>query len=65
MVTISEVITNALRAYRTGNLFEAEWLCQDWLQQHSEQGLAQLLLGAIAHQPGRLASEMGTIANVI
>ncbi|MBW4468876.1 MAG: tetratricopeptide repeat protein [Stenomitos rutilans HA7619-LM2] len=56
MVAISEVMATALQAYRVGNLVQAEWLCNQVLEQQQTYVPALHLLGAIAQQTGRLES---------
>ncbi|QZZ18947.1 tetratricopeptide repeat protein [Leptothermofonsia sichuanensis E412] len=54
MVSISEAFANAFQAYQVGNLFEAEWTCQQIVEQQPGYVPALHLLGAIAYQTGRL-----------
>lgn len=56
MVTVSETIQAALHAYQAGRWVEAEWLCQDLVQQFPQTPAAWQLLGAIAYQTRRLES---------
>ncbi|XGV95783.1 MAG: tetratricopeptide repeat protein [Leptolyngbya sp. BL-A-14] len=56
MVAISELMTTALQAYRLGNFVQAEWLCNQVLEQQQTYVPALHLLGAIAQQTGRLES---------
>lgn len=56
MVTVSETIQAALHAYHAGQWVNAEWLCQELLQQFPHTPIAWQLLGAIAQQTGRLDS---------
>lgn len=54
MITISEAIVSAFQSYQTGNLSQAEALCQQILQQQPDSTEALHMLGTIAHQLGRL-----------
>lgn len=62
---LGTVLNRAMQAYRVGNLFEAEWLCQDVLQQQPGTIAALHLLGVIAYQTGRLDSAIAYYQSVI
>lgn len=65
MVSISEAFTSAFRAYQTGNLFEAEWTCQQIVDQQPDYVPALHLLGAVAQRTGRLESAIARYQQVI
>lgn len=54
MITISDAIVIAYQLYQSGNLSQAEALCQQILQQQPDSTEALHMLGMIAHQLGRL-----------
>ena len=54
MSNISEAIISAFQFYQTGNLSQAEWICQQILQQQPNSTEALDLLARMAHQVGKL-----------
>ncbi len=65
MVSISGALASAFRAYQTGNLFEAEWTCQQIVQQQPGYVPALHLLGAIAYQTGRLDTAIARYQQIL
>ena len=54
MINISESIAIAFQSYQTGQLFHAELICRQIIQQQANCFEALHLLGVIAHQMGNL-----------
>ncbi|MCL1464913.1 tetratricopeptide repeat protein [Argonema galeatum] len=54
MLTLSQAIAFAYQSLQTGQISQAESICQQILQQQPDCGEALHLLGAIAHQSGKL-----------
>jgi len=54
MLTVSQALAIAFESYQAGQLSQAEFVCQQILQQQSNCAEAIQLLGVIAHQVGKL-----------
>lgn len=54
MVTISQALTLAFQTYQTGQIAQAEFICQQILQLQPNCTEALQLLGSMAHQVGKL-----------
>lgn len=54
MSNLSEALISAFQFYQAGNLSQAEWICQQILQQQPNSTEALDLLGRMAHQVGKL-----------
>jgi predicted O-linked N-acetylglucosamine transferase (SPINDLY family) len=65
MSTISEAIVIAFQSYQTGNLSQAESICQQILQQQPDSTEALHMLGTIAHQVGKLSEAIAYYQQLI
>ncbi|MBV8884926.1 MAG: tetratricopeptide repeat protein [Chroococcidiopsidaceae cyanobacterium CP_BM_RX_35] len=54
MLTVSEALALAFQSYQAGQLDQAEFICQQILQQQPHCAEALQLLGVMAHQVGKL-----------
>jgi tetratricopeptide (TPR) repeat protein len=65
MVTISQSLTRAFQAFRAGKMVEAEWICDQILQQQPDHVTTLNLLGAIAYRTSRLETAIAYYRRVI